>query len=404
MKGQKETAAAVNDKQAVELIEENTELVAENGEPIPVELLAEPEYAEPEPPKLEVIEPPTEIIPEKTDLNSVLELTADPRVQYQDNYRKASEDIVSMSLNAAIVGGLCAFIHHGLTMQNTSEYLTLVVLFMSLVAFRLWYVHKTASKLAKTKITLTKDYVRASGPYANEDWKVHISHLDKATLISEAAKRKVLVLTTSSSSHTLRGLEEPEKLMLNLSKEIQVDTAALQQKLQEIADSILDCKDADEVEELRDTKQVQARVQKSLSEEFPEARVLQQDFSKVKSDTKMTLALVGIILIFACLGFSQYALPLLPIAIFTYLPGILSLRRTVDCLYVFTADALYEIDRKSGTVHTISLNRVVNRKHDSEDDVSLFIDNRVHLPVHIDKAEAEYIETCLKKYPSSETL
>ncbi len=300
-----------------------------------------------------------------------------------------------MSLKAAIVAGLCAAVHHGFTEHQNSMLPEAAILILSVVVIRFWYLHKKASNLAKTKITLTEEYLIATGQDARQDWKVRITNLKKATLISETAKKKSLVVTTSGSSFVLRGLEDPEKLMCKLPQQIQIDTTEPEQKLHKIGNAIFDCKDAEEVEALRDAKQLQARVQEALSETFPEAHVLTQDFSQIKSDTKLTMMIVGIVLIFAYLGYPQISLPLLPIAIFAYLPGLLSIRRTVDCLYVFSADALYELDRKTGTVHTISLNRVANRKSDEEDGVSLFIDNRVHLPVHIEKTDAEYIKKLL---------
>ena len=177
-----------------------------------------------------------------------------------------------------------------------------------------------------------------------------------------------------------------------------MDTSALKQKLQEFTDSMLDCKDAEEVALLRDAEHVRTRVTESI-QEFTDARFLKQDFSGLVVITIVTVLFLCGCLAVAHFGYPQYSLPLLPFVMVFYLPTLRSLQKSVDRLYVFSADALFELDRKNGLVHTITLNRVSIRGTESEGE-SLYIDNRTVLPVHIEKEDSACFRRCLKKYPN----
>ncbi len=397
MERERETASAVNDEPAVELIDESVELVAEKGEPISAELLAESD----KPAKSDELKPlPPKIVPAETDSQPVLELEADPRAQFQDNCRKVAAGPLSSGLQAAIATGSFAFAHALVTHHKISHLPIAIGLFVFAIVFRMLYIRWRANSQAKTKFSLHENWLTASGPGISKDWKIHVSNLDRATLISGSNKKKSLVLTTSTNTRVLRGLEDPEKLFLSLPREIQVDTSALEQKLQEFADSVFDCKDAEEVALLRDAEHVQTRATESI-QEFPEARFLKQDLSGIVLITIVTALFVCGCLAVAHFGYSQYSLPLLPFVMVFYLPTLRSLLRTVDCLYVFSADALFELDRKNGLVHAITLDRVSIRGSVSEGE-SLYIDNQTGLPVHIEKEDSAYFRRCLKKYPNSD--
>ncbi len=351
MEGKRKTASAVNEEPVVELIE-GDELVAENGEPIPAELLAEYD----EPVNSEALKPhPPMAVSEDTESQPLLEISADPRAQFQENRRMVAARSDTSSL--IIVGAMCAVIHHTITQVSTEPIPIVVALIIIAIAFRTWYVRREARNHAKTKFSLSEKWLSASGPDISNNWRIPISNLDKATLICESNNKKSLVLTTSTDSRVLRGLADPEKLLRSLPQEIQVDTSALEQKLQVFADSKFECKDVDEVEKFRNAEHVEARVAELLHE-FPDARVLKQNFSEIQKTSMSSAFFACVTLVIAYLGYPQFALPVLPIMIFTYLPVLVSLRRTVDCLYVFSPDALFEVDRKSGIVKTISLNHV----------------------------------------------
>lgn len=378
-----------------ERVEDNDEDIAENGEPIPAELLAEPDKSE-APFTLPLISASAE-----DKLNPVLELDANQQVQFKENYRISAARSLRF-LNNIIAITVCVLLHHLITQQQTEPIPFAIAFIIGAVAFREFHVRRKANAATRTKYILTTDSLHASGPDPNSNWKLRISDIVKATLVSGAGNMKSLVISTSYETFVLNGLESPEKLLRMLPSEVQNECSALEKKLQEIADSIHECKDAEEVAQIRDAKLLYQRVQDNLLQEFPDARVLKPNFSKIKDETSFTMIFMIAALAAAFLGYSAYALPIIPIVLVGYLPGLLPLLRTADCLYIFTPDALFELDRKRGMINTITLNRVSLREHLGDNTFeSLYVDDQLHVPTRIEKADAAIMNRWIQKYPNS---
>lgn len=397
MEDQRETASSVNEEAVVELSEESDKLIAKLTT---AELFAESdESAVPdEPTKPEEIQSSSlQHVPKITNWEPVLEFSADPRAQFQENSRMVATGPLNSGFKASTGTAICIIIHHLVTQQNAESIPLAISMIALAIIFRIFYVPWRANSHAKTKYVFKGDWLTGFGRAKGETWKIRISDMERATLISDDGSRKSLVLTTSSSTSVLRGLEDPEKLLHSLPKEIQVDTSELKQKLQQFADSTFVCNDADETALLRDTEQLQLRI-KEFIQEFPNARVLKQDFSQIVTAAIATTLIGCGCLAVAYFGYAKYALPFLAIMIFAFLPTLLYLQKTVNCLYVFSPDALFELNRKGGLVHAISLDRV--SIHGSQSGFEMHIDNRIQIPVRVENADSEYVKRCLKKYPS----
>lgn len=390
MEAHHQITSDINDQPAPELVEEN-------GEPTPADLLAECD----EPLETKVANPlPKLSTPEGTELKSVLEFSADLTQQFNEAYRQEAAGPVSSILKTVTLAVICASVHILVTQQSVWLISIAALLIALVIVFRILYVRRRAHSQVVTKYVLTDDSLQASGPDPSNEWRLRISEIDRAVLVSGADNREHLVLSTRSETFVLRGLDELKKLWNSLPQEVQVDCSALKQKLQQFADSMYECKDADQIEKFNNAKELQKCLQECI-QDFPDARVLTRDFRLIRRITIFTLVFSCIPIGFALLGYAQIALPIIPIILFGFLPAFLDWRKTADCHYVFCPDALFEIDSKRGAVNMISLNRLSTRAEIVENDgVSLYSDGQMHIPVRIGKDEEDYIKRCLKKYPN----
>lgn len=327
-----------------------------------------------------------------------LELKPDSAIQYTDNYKIALRSIVSISLMGAISGGIGSIIHrcitYGLNDLTTGITLTLVV-----IALRLFIVHRQAVALTKSKYVLTDSELIACGPDDRNDWKLPVSEIERAVLLGRHEGRHDLVIKTAKTTRVLAGLIETENLLRVLPVEIQADYSQLEHKLKLIAESVINCKDAEELENVRNLDTFTVHVADSLKS-FPEALVLTQKKNDHKKDL-IGLLIILLLSILACyLGYSKYALPVIGILIQTSFVAMKAYAETSERVFIISPDALFELDRKNAEVIAISLDRVRIETGDSPDDgATIRVDGGIKLTFTGDKDFLELTKNYIDSYP-----
>ncbi len=327
-----------------------------------------------------------------------LELNPDSDVQYRDNYKIARRSLASISLMGAISGGIGALIHRCIT-YGLNDLMTGVILIFIVIAVRLFVVHRQAVALTKSKYVLTESDLIASGPADRNDWKLPVSEIEKAVLLGRSRGRHDLVIKTAKSTQVLAGLSEPEKLLQILPAEIQADCSQLEHELKLIAESVRNCKDADELEKVRNLDTFKLHVADSLKS-FPEALVLTQKKNAHTNDL-IGLSIILLLSILAChFGFSKYALPVIGISIQTSFMAIKAYAEASERVFIISPDALFELDRKNAEVIAISLDRVRIEAGDSPEDGAIIrVDGGVKLSFKCDREVLEVTKNYVNSYP-----
>ncbi|MBX9951613.1 MAG: hypothetical protein K2Y39_20755 [Candidatus Obscuribacterales bacterium] len=327
-----------------------------------------------------------------------MEFVADKKNQLPYNYRSVDAGPVSSGLKSVFSITLCSIVYA----LVTHEKMELLAIQVVIVAFafiaRLIYVRRKADRQAIAKYVCGDGWVASYKCDGSEMWKANERNIQKATLFSESTGKRSLVLSTRGETFTLTGLVEPERLLEQLPEKIQTDCTGLEKKLRDFVSSLHELEDAEEMEVLRNAKQFRECLQKELAN-FPDTIVLPESRTHLSLLSTFTLIFIVPTVIAAFIGYAQYALPLLAVFFATFAQSISKQLSLIDRCYVFTANALFELDRKAGTVNTITLDRISLRNQD-DNGADLNLEDQIYLPVHIEKAQEDFVNSCLKKYPS----
>jgi len=327
-----------------------------------------------------------------------MEFALDKKVQRKHNCKSVDAGPVSSGLRAVYSVGLCALVY-GLVKNEKIDLLALqLAIVVGAFVLRLLYVQWKASRQTISKYVCSDEWLVSYGSDGSEMRKLNVRNIERATLYSDDADRKSIVISTGKETVELTGLEEPEKLLRKLPKKRQKDCSFMEKKLRNFVSSLHELKDADEMQILRDAKRFRESLQKELADS-PDTIVLPESRSNWLFTCIFTLIFLVPTIFAAFIGYEQYTLPLLAVFFASFAQSLSKQLPLIDRCYVFTADALFELDKKRGTVSTITLDRICVRNQDDKG-AQLNLEDQITLPVHIEKADQEFVNSCLKKYPS----
>lgn len=327
-----------------------------------------------------------------------MEFAADRKAQRNHNCKSVDAGPVSSGLRAVFSVGLCT-LAYGLVKHQKIDFLTLqLAIVVAAFVLRLLYVRWKANRQMISKYVCSDEWLVSYASDGSEMQKLNVRNIERATLYSDSADRKSVVISTGNETVELTGLEEPEDLLRKLPKEGQRDCSLMEKKLRDFVNSLHELKDAEEMPVLRDAKRFRESLQKELAE-FPDTIVLSESRSSWQFICIFTLIFLIPTVIAALIGYAEYALPLLAVFFASFAQSISKQLPLIDRCYIFTADALFEVDKKRGTVNTITLDRISLRNQD-DNGADLNLEDQVYLPVHIEKAQEDFVNSCLKKYPS----
>lgn len=328
----------------------------------------------------------------------VVEFKANPRVQLEENYKQASQNQVSYYLNLFAAVGMVSLLQSlttGKTSDSTLLYAQAILCAAALIIAKVFSQHK-AKQLVKSSYVLKDDMLSAQGTHAEHDWQIPISNIRKARLCTNENKREKLLLSTNERTFILSGLEDAKTLLRGLPEGVRADDSDIYNKLLCAAQTVHEYKDAEDIEKLREPAKRGELIAKEL-DGVANTFVLQPDFSAYKVMFTFTLCFLIPLLAGAFLGYAEFCLPLLAFVIFRSLSELIPFLKTSECIYVFSPDALFEVNCIKADVNAITLNRVSLRA--SEDgEFSLAVDGR-NLPAKISKDSHDSVYSALKNYP-----
>jgi len=328
----------------------------------------------------------------------VVEFEANPRVQFEENYKQASENQVSFYLNMFAAVGIVSLLQTlttGKTSDSSLLYTQAILCAAALIIAKVFSQHK-AKQLVKRNYVLKDGILSAQGTNAEHDWQIPISNIRKARLCTNENNREKLLVSSNEKTFVLTGLENARTLLQSLPEGVRADDGEVYNKLLSAAQSVHECKDAEEIERLREPAKRGALIAKKL-DGAANTIVLQTDFSSYRLMFTFTLCFLIPLLAGAFLGYAEFCLPLLAIVIFRSVSELIPFLKTSECIYVFSPDALFEVNCKEAAVNTITLNRV-SLLASEDGEFSLAVDGR-RLPAKMSSASLDSVYPALKNYP-----